>query len=354
MPKPGKEANLSTREARSRLGVAGKPYFRALTKGLHLGYRKSHAGSAWVVRWYLGRGKYCSANLVGRPDDVLEADDVRVLDWVQAQKKARQFFQERRSVGVRVRSQLRVASRPWMFISKRRTAAWPRPSGGQVAASHGLIPDVPNDPKQKRSRASVLRMLKAAAELMKETDGRSPTIVEVSRRGKVSISSIYSRFDNKEALVGAALRRAVEQIDAEQREMLTKAVRRARHLRLFVPRLIDGMSEFIRDNGSTLRVLTQRAASDAESHRLAVMSYRRSLALVSEVLLRYRREITCPNPEQAVRTIFRIVYATAAGFLGFGQGFDEAGIETWLQLKHDLEAVCILLLTAAIPGMRTN
>jgi len=34
--------------------------------------------------------------------------------------------------------------------------------------------------------------------------------------------------------------------------------------------------------------------------------------------------------------------------LGFGQGFDKAGIETWLQLKRDLEAVCILLLTAAI------
>jgi AcrR family transcriptional regulator len=183
---------------------------------------------------------------------------------------------------------------------------------------------------------------------MKETDGRSPTIVEVSRRGKVSISSIYSRFDSKEALVGAALSRVVEEIDAEQRAMLTKAVRRARHLRLFIPRLIDGMSEFIRDNRSILRVLTQRAASDPESHHLAVMSYSRSLAQVSEVLLRYRREITCPDPEQAVRAIFRIVYATAAGFLGFGQGFDKAGIETWLQLKRDLEAVCILLLTAAI------
>lgn len=329
MPKPGEAANVSTRGARSRLSVAGKPYFRALTVGLHLGYRKSRGGAAWVVRWYVGGGKYHTATLDGRPDDVLEADGVTILDWVQAQKKARLFFQE------------------WQPGDSRRNAASVR-SSRRLAGSDASIPGVPNDPKQKRSRASVLRMLKAAAELMKETDGRSPTIAEVSRRGKVSISSIYSRFDNKEALVGAALSRVVEEIDAEQREMLVKALRGARNLPVFIPRLVDGMSEFIRDNRSILRVLTQRATSDAKSHDLAVMSYNRSLAQVSEALLRYRQEITCPDPEQTVRAIFRIVYATAAGFLGFGQGFDKAGIETWLQLKRDLEAMCLLLLTAPI------
>lgn len=218
----------------------------------------------------------------------------------------------------------------------------------QPPAPHAdSIPGVPNDPKQRRSRASVKRMLKATAELMKEANGRSPTLVEVSRRGKVSISSIYSRFDSKEALIGGALSRVVEDIDVEQREMLTKAVRGARHLRLFIPRLIDGMLEFIRDNGSILRVLTERAAINAESRHLAAMSYGRSLGQVSEVLLRYRDEITCPDPERAVQAIFRVVYATAAGFLGFGQGFDKGGNETWLQLKRDLEVVCILLLTAA-------
>lgn len=345
MPKPGNEADLSTREARSRLDVAGKPYFRALTVGLHLGYRKSRAGAAWVVRCYLGGGKYHTATLDGRPDDVLEADDARILDWVQAQKKARLFLQEWQRADRR--SQLPGASKTSTPNSTRGTAAlgW---SSRRLVGSPASIPGVPNDPKQKRSRASVLRMLKAAAELMKETDGRSPTIAEVSRRGKVSISSIYSRFENKEALVGAALSRVVEEIDAEQREMLVKALRGARNLPLFIPRLVDGMSEFIRDNRSILRVLTQRAASDGESHQLAVMSYNRSLAQVSEALLRYRREITCPDPEQTVRAIFRIVYATAAGFLGFGQGFDKAGIETWEQLKRDLETMCILLLTATI------
>jgi AcrR family transcriptional regulator len=350
VPKLGREANLSTRGARARLDVAGKPYFRALTMGLHLGYRKSRAGAAWVVRWYLGGGKYCTATLDGRPDDVLEADNIRILDWIQAQKRARLFLQKWPPANGRSRLSEASQTSTHDWAAMRRESG----SGRRPVNAPAAIPGVPNGPKQKRSRASVLRMLKAAAELMKETDGRSPTIAEVSRRGKVSISSIYSRFDSKEALVGAALSRVVEEIDAEQREMLAKALRGAHSLPLFIPRLVDGMSEFIRDNRSILRVLTQRATGDAESHNLAVISYNRSLAQVSEALLRYRQEITCPDPEQTVRAIFRIVYATAAGFLGFAQGFDKAGIETWLQLKRDLETMCILLLTAPILTKQTT
>jgi integrase len=93
MPRQVREVNLSTREARKRLGVAKKPYFRSLDEGLHLGYRQSHAGSAWVLRWYKGDGVYVIENLDGRPDDVLQADGATVLNWSQAQAKAREQFQ---------------------------------------------------------------------------------------------------------------------------------------------------------------------------------------------------------------------------------------------------------------------
>jgi integrase len=102
MPRHVREANLSTREARKRLAVRQKPYFRSLDEGLHAGYRRSHAGSAWVIRWYQGDGKYGTANLSGRPDDVLDADGVTVLNWTQAQRTAREQFQlkQRGAVGL--------------------------------------------------------------------------------------------------------------------------------------------------------------------------------------------------------------------------------------------------------------
>ena len=95
MPRHVREVNLATREARKRLRIAKKPYYRALDEGLHLGYRKSNAGSAWVVRWYTGKQAYKIANLEARPDDVLDADGATVLSWNQAQAAARSFFQKR-------------------------------------------------------------------------------------------------------------------------------------------------------------------------------------------------------------------------------------------------------------------
>lgn len=40
MPKTVRDSSLETRAARARLKVAGKPYYRAVDEGLHLGYRK--------------------------------------------------------------------------------------------------------------------------------------------------------------------------------------------------------------------------------------------------------------------------------------------------------------------------
>ena len=73
--------------------MAKKPYFRSLDEGLHLGYRRSHSSSAWVLRWYKGNGVYEVKNLDGRPDDVLPADGATVLNWSQAQARARGEFQ---------------------------------------------------------------------------------------------------------------------------------------------------------------------------------------------------------------------------------------------------------------------
>ena len=102
MPRQIKEANLANREARSRLAIGHKPYFRLLDEGLHIGYRKSNSGSAWLVRWYVGAGKYKTINLDARPDDVLTADGATVLNWTQAQAMARKFFEtkQREEVGL--------------------------------------------------------------------------------------------------------------------------------------------------------------------------------------------------------------------------------------------------------------
>jgi integrase len=85
-----KDATLDTREARAKLKPRGKPYWRLIEPGLHVGYRrlKGRAGS-WSGRHYLGNQQY-EVEHIGVADDLSDADGEAILNFWQAQGKARE------------------------------------------------------------------------------------------------------------------------------------------------------------------------------------------------------------------------------------------------------------------------
>lgn len=83
-----RDTTLNSREARLRLKVRGKPYWRLLEAGRHLGYRKRARGGSWVARSFAGEGRYLETGL-GLADDASDADGTHVLNFGQAQDKAR-------------------------------------------------------------------------------------------------------------------------------------------------------------------------------------------------------------------------------------------------------------------------
>jgi integrase len=84
-----RDANLETRTTRSRLKARGKPYYRTIEPGLHLGYRKPISGAGkWVVRHYVG-GQAYTVETIAPADDNADADGVAILDFKQAQEQAR-------------------------------------------------------------------------------------------------------------------------------------------------------------------------------------------------------------------------------------------------------------------------
>jgi integrase len=84
-----RDSNLETRTARSRLKARGKPYYRTIEPGLHLGYRKPLSGAGkWVVRHYEGEQAY-TVETIATADDGADADGVAILDFKQAQEQAR-------------------------------------------------------------------------------------------------------------------------------------------------------------------------------------------------------------------------------------------------------------------------
>ena len=81
---------LDSKDARRRLASRAKPYFRAIERGLHLGYRRLANGAAgpWVARHYLGDRRY-EEEAIGHADDLSDADGVAILTYWQAVEAAR-------------------------------------------------------------------------------------------------------------------------------------------------------------------------------------------------------------------------------------------------------------------------
>ena len=85
-----RDAILDTRTARSRLRARGKPYYRAVEPGLHLGYRKPLSGAGkWIARHYIGDQAY-QVETIGVADDYSDGDGVAVLSYRQALTKTRE------------------------------------------------------------------------------------------------------------------------------------------------------------------------------------------------------------------------------------------------------------------------
>lgn len=85
-----RDTGLESRSARAKLAVQTKPYYRAIGPGLNIGYRKNKKGGKWVARFYVGDKDY-RLEVIGDADDMLDANGKTVLDFWQAQDRARQM-----------------------------------------------------------------------------------------------------------------------------------------------------------------------------------------------------------------------------------------------------------------------
>lgn len=88
-----RSATLETRSARLRLPVARKPGFIKLGPQLGLGYRRNITAGTWVARLADGKGGNWT-KAIATADDFEDADGVSILDFWQAQEKARALARE--------------------------------------------------------------------------------------------------------------------------------------------------------------------------------------------------------------------------------------------------------------------
>ena len=85
------DAKLDTRASRQRLRKRREPFWRSISSGLAVGYRKGANGGTWIARHYSAeQGRRYQS--IGTADDIADADGVHVLSFAQAQEAARKWF----------------------------------------------------------------------------------------------------------------------------------------------------------------------------------------------------------------------------------------------------------------------
>lgn len=95
MARTVRDARLDTRSARQRLPIRSKPYWRTITEGTHLGYRRGARGGKWLARWRAaGSSEGYREAVIGEADDFADADGDRILNFAQAQDAARRWCSE--------------------------------------------------------------------------------------------------------------------------------------------------------------------------------------------------------------------------------------------------------------------
>jgi integrase len=233
MPRKVKDRNLDSREARSRLKPRGMPYYRALDRRLHLGYRRirSKPGS-WWARHYLGEQNYQVEGL-GVADDFTDADGVEILTYWQAQDAARKRMAARTQVAAgpfTVRAalddylQFLETNRKTGYDARRRAEAFILPALGDIEISElttdrlerwhaGLAKSAP----RLRTRAGDKQKHRA---IVHDDDGRRRrqasanrvlTILKAAlnrawRRGKISSNAAWARIEPFENVDAARVR----------------------------------------------------------------------------------------------------------------------------------------------------
>jgi integrase len=88
MARSARATKLETRSARLKFPVAKKPLFVKIGPRVGLGYRRNQTAGTWVVRVADGKGGNWTKS-IGNADDYDEADGRDILDFWQAQDRAR-------------------------------------------------------------------------------------------------------------------------------------------------------------------------------------------------------------------------------------------------------------------------
>jgi AcrR family transcriptional regulator len=190
---------------------------------------------------------------------------------------------------------------------------------------------------QQRSRDSQERVLKAAEQLLAEKGYEGFTMTEVARRAKISVGSVYGRFEGRESLIYAVHARMNARLSAPADDALAGAPDLASALAAAVRQFAAAMYR----ERDLLRVFMLRGPVDEVIRTSGSESSQAAARLFEQAVLAYRDEIRHPRPELAVDVAYRIVYDVLARQVMYGPTFESSKQIAWDELVAELTAAAL-------------
>ena len=166
-----------------------------------------------------------------------------------------------------------------------------------------IAPEGPRPPRQKRSEATLARILEAAGRLLAARDIEAVTVEDIAREAGVSVGSLYTRFRSKDELLthllDAIQRRQVTELETLLAPERWDGVGLAARLDW----LVDALRDSARASPGLIRAVFGRLLSQSpELSRGPAALNARSVELIAAWLLAAEDGVTAPEPETAAAT----------------------------------------------------
>ncbi|GIU94258.1 MAG: hypothetical protein KatS3mg012_0715 [Gaiellaceae bacterium] len=203
-------------------------------------------------------------------------------------------------------------------------------------------------PKQKRSHASLERVLTASKSLLEERGFDGFTIQDASQRAGVSVGAIYARFGSKVGLLRAVHMDTMASIEARHEELAAEE-RDAANAREAVVAAVRRVADIFREREDLLRAFMHLGAVD---EAIAKRGSESSIDLAhrfAAAVLEHRGEIRHPDPEKAVDVAYRMAYCTFARQVMYGPTFESDRPIPWDDLVSEIGNACAAYLLSE-PG----
>ena len=167
-------------------------------------------------------------------------------------------------------------------------------------------------PQQARSRESMRKLLKAAAEVLGQHGLEGATIPRIAQHAGLTPGAIYRRFPDKDALLETVIIGILERQDERLRMMLTPDMARQIPLAVLAEQLINSMLISYRANARLLRALRRFAQGRDQTsfYRKVNKLEMRTYQYIVELFLVHRKEIKHPNPQMAVSFALMMLAST--------------------------------------------